>query len=105
MADYLLHFRADAIVQDAEFIHRELLGGREKWSALGQSFVGFCVTHYLSAAPDGLKEAIITGGLPPLDRPVDDIYQATWPLATARGLNKFTICSKGPLWSAGPARN
>lgn len=78
IADYLLHFRADAIVQDAEFIRRELLGEREKWSALGQSFGGFCVTHYLSTAPDGLKEAIITGGLPPLDRPVDDIYQATY---------------------------
>lgn len=78
VADYLLHFRADAIVQDAEFIRRELLGEPEKWSVLGQSFGGFCVTHYLSAAPAGLKEALITGGLPPLDRPVDDVYQATY---------------------------
>jgi len=45
---------------------------------LGQSFGGFCVTHYLSAAPHGLKEAMITGGLPPLDRPIDDIYRATY---------------------------
>jgi pimeloyl-ACP methyl ester carboxylesterase len=78
MADYLLHFRADAIVRDAEFIRRELVGEQEKWSVLGQSFGGFCVTHYLSAAPAGLQEALITGGLPPLDRPVDDIYQATY---------------------------
>jgi pimeloyl-ACP methyl ester carboxylesterase len=78
MADYLKYFRADAIVRDAEWIRRELLGERETWSVLGQSFGGFCVTHYLSAAPAGLKEAMITGGLPPLDRPVDDIYRATF---------------------------
>jgi dienelactone hydrolase len=73
-ADYLKLFRADAIVQDAELIRRELLSEKGKWAALGQSFGGFCVVRYLSAAAGGLKEAIITGGLPPLDRPVDDIY-------------------------------
>jgi pimeloyl-ACP methyl ester carboxylesterase len=78
-AEYLVHFRADSIVQDAELIRRELVGKDGRWSVLGQSFGGFCVTHYLSAAPHGLKEALITGGLPPLDRPVDDIYQATYP--------------------------
>lgn len=77
VADYLTHFRADAIVRDAEWIRRELVGPHEAWSVLGQSFGGFCVTHYLSAAPAGLREAIITGGLPPLDRPVDDVYRAT----------------------------
>lgn len=77
-ADYLKLFRADAIVQDAELIRRELLGAEGKWTALGQSFGGFCVVHYLSAAAEGLREAIITGGLPPLDRPVDDIYRATY---------------------------
>jgi hypothetical protein len=78
MAHYLTHFRADAIVQDAEWIRRELLGEGVRWSVLGQSFGGFCVTHYLSVAPAGLKEVMITGGLPPLDRPVDDIYRATY---------------------------
>lgn len=77
-AEYLTHFRADSIVQDAELIRRELLGADGRWAVLGQSFGGFCVTHYLSAAPAGLREAIITGGLPPLDRPVDDVYQATY---------------------------
>lgn len=78
MADYLTHFRADSIVRDAEWIRRELVGESEPWSILGQSFGGFCAVHYLSAAPAGLKEAIITGGLPSLDRPVDDIYSATY---------------------------
>jgi pimeloyl-ACP methyl ester carboxylesterase len=77
-AEYLKHFRADAIVRDAELIRRELLGADGRWSALGQSFGGFCVTHYLSAAPGGLKEAFITGGLPPLERSADDIYRATY---------------------------
>jgi len=77
MADYLKCFRADSIVQDAEWIRRELAGTNTPWSVLGQSFGGFCVTHYLSAAPNGLREAIITGGLPPIGRTVDDIYRAT----------------------------
>jgi len=77
-AEYLARFRAEDIVRDAELIRRELLGAEGRWSVLGQSFGGFCVVHYFSAAPDGLREAIMTGGLPPLDRPVDDIYRATY---------------------------
>jgi pimeloyl-ACP methyl ester carboxylesterase len=77
-ADYVANFRADNIVRDAELIRRELLGPEGKWSVLGQSFGGFCVVNYLSVAPEGLREAFVTGGLPPLDRPVDDIYAATY---------------------------
>jgi pimeloyl-ACP methyl ester carboxylesterase len=76
-ADYLKQFRADGIVQDAELIRRALLGD-EPWSVLGQSYGGFCAVHYLSAAPEGLREVIITGGIPPLARPADDIYRATY---------------------------
>ncbi len=83
-ADYLKHFRADAIVQDAEWIRRELLGQDEPWSVLGQSYGGFCLVHYLSVAPAGLKEAILTGGLPPLDRSPDDVYRATYCRAIQR---------------------
>jgi pimeloyl-ACP methyl ester carboxylesterase len=77
-ADYLKHFRADAIVQDAEWVRRALLGEDGRWSALGQSYGGFCLLHYLSVAPGGLREAIFTGGLAPLDRPPDDVYRATY---------------------------
>jgi hypothetical protein len=45
---------------------------------LGQSFGGFCVLHYLSVAPAALAEAFFTGGVPPVRRPVDDIYRATY---------------------------
>ena len=75
-ADRLTHFRADAIVRDAEWIRREL--GVERWSVLGQSFGGLCVTTYLSLAPEGLREALITGGLPPLGPRIDDVYGATY---------------------------
>jgi pimeloyl-ACP methyl ester carboxylesterase len=75
-AEYLTHFRADAIVRDCEHIRREL--GVERWSVLGQSFGGFASMTYLSIAPDGLREAFITGGLSPIARPVDDIYRATY---------------------------
>jgi len=77
-AEYLKNFRADSIVRDAELIRRELIGEKARWSVLGQSYGGFCITYYLSAAPDGLKEAIITGGLPPLNRSPDDVYRATY---------------------------
>jgi pimeloyl-ACP methyl ester carboxylesterase len=75
-AEYLTHFRADAIVRDAEAIRGEL--GVERWSVLGQSFGGFCVTTYLSLAPEGLAGAYLTGGLPPLERHPDDVYRATY---------------------------
>jgi pimeloyl-ACP methyl ester carboxylesterase len=75
-AEYLAHFRADAIVRDAEWIRREL--GVERWSVLGQSFGGFCVTTYLSLAPGGLREAFLTGGLPALGPRIDEVYAHTY---------------------------
>ncbi|MEO7731819.1 MAG: alpha/beta fold hydrolase [Kofleriaceae bacterium] len=75
-AEYLTHFRADAIVADAEVIRREL--GVARWSLLGQSFGGFTAMTYLSSAPAGLDEVFITGGLAPIGRPVDEIYGATY---------------------------
>ncbi len=78
VADYLKHFRADSIVRDAEWIRRQWLGSSVKWCVLGQSFGGFCVVHYLSVAPEGLNEAIITGGLPPIHHPPEEVYRATY---------------------------
>ena len=75
-AEYLTHFRADAIVADAEQLRGAL--GVDRWSVLGQSFGGFCVAAYLSLAPEGLREAMFTGGLPPLRTPIDDVYRHTY---------------------------
>ena len=82
-AEYLTHFRADAIVADAELIRGRLTGGAP-WSLLGQSFGGFCTLTYLSQAPQGLAEAFITGGLPGIATSADDVYLATYPLVAAR---------------------
>jgi pimeloyl-ACP methyl ester carboxylesterase len=75
-AEHLKHFRADSIVRDAEWIRNEMRVDR--WSILGQSFGGFCSMTYLSIAPEGLREALITGGVPPVGRPTDDVYAATY---------------------------
>jgi pimeloyl-ACP methyl ester carboxylesterase len=75
-AEYLAHFRADAIVRDAERIREEL--GVERWSVLGQSFGGLCAMTYLSVAPEGLREAFVTGGLAPIGPRIDDVYRATY---------------------------
>lgn len=75
-ADYLSLFRADAIVHDCEWIRREL--DVDRWTILGQSFGGFTSLTYLSIAPEGLAAALLTGGLAPVGRPVDDIYGATY---------------------------
>ena len=87
-AAYLAHFRADSIVADAEWIRSAL--DVERWSVLGQSFGGFCVTHYLSSAPEGLREAFITGGLPAFEVPVDDVYATTFALAIDRSRRYYT---------------
>lgn len=83
-AEHLAHFRADAIVDDAEAIRRQLLGEDGRWTILGQSFGGFCALRYLSAAPQGLERALITGGLASLTRPADDVYRATYRRLRAR---------------------
>lgn len=87
-AYYLSFFRADNIIRDAEYIRTKLSPG-EPWSILGQSFGGFCVLHYLSAAPEGLKEAYITGGIPSLTRTADEVYQATYQRVIAKNNDFF----------------
>ena len=91
-------------MRDAELFRQPL--GVDRWSVLGQSFGGFCSLTYLSFAADGLREAFFTGGLPPVGRPVDEVYAATYatqlraqpallralPAATATGCGR---CSTG----------
>ncbi|MBZ9645388.1 alpha/beta fold hydrolase [Streptomyces sp. PSKA30] len=77
-AAYLALFRADSIVRDCEAIRPAVTGGAP-WTVLGQSFGGFCTVTYLSTAPEGLRAAVITGGLPALDAHADDVYRAAYP--------------------------
>jgi pimeloyl-ACP methyl ester carboxylesterase len=78
-AEYLKSFRADSIVKDCEAIRQALTADypedKKKWSLMGQSFGGFCSTTYLSFYPEGVKEAFLFGGLPPLRNNADDGYQ------------------------------
>jgi pimeloyl-ACP methyl ester carboxylesterase len=75
-AHYLTHFRADAIVADAELLRLHL--GIERWSLLGQSFGGFTTLRYLSAAAHGVEKALFTGGLPTVGPGLDEVYRTTW---------------------------
>lgn len=153
LANYLKHFRADNIVNDAEFIRTRLVPDAGPWTILGQvfkstvyflvskfcyqhvelttifsnmlklykansrlfgfeifecgsalskllafvvwgnlhhykfkeilcfpvqSFGGFCAVTYLSFAPQGLKQVLITGGIPPIGNKctADSVYRA-----------------------------
>ena len=80
--------RQDYIVEDAEALRRAL--GIEKWALFGQSFGGFCITAYLSAYPESVTEAFLTGGLPTITDPVDDVYRTTYTKLTFRQEQFFT---------------
>jgi pimeloyl-ACP methyl ester carboxylesterase len=82
-AEYLTHFRADSIVRDAELIRARVTGG-EPWTVLGQSFGGFCTVSYLSLAPDGLRAALVTGGLPGVETAAADVYRALYPVVAEK---------------------
>ncbi|MEV7617792.1 alpha/beta fold hydrolase [Streptomyces sp. NPDC089799] len=87
-AAYLAHFRADSIVRDCETIRPALTGGAP-WTVLGQSFGGFCTTHYLATAPGGLTTALITGGLPSLTATADEVYAAAYPRMERKNLTHY----------------
>ncbi|MFD9906488.1 alpha/beta fold hydrolase [Streptomyces sp. NPDC059063] len=88
LAAYLSHFRADAIVADAELIRRQLCGA-EPWETLGQSYGGFLTLTYLSRAPEGLRSCYVTGGLPGLTATADDVYARTYPRVRDRVLDLY----------------
>ena len=58
-------------------------------NVLGQSFGGFCAVTYLSLAPEGLREAFITGGLPGLDVTADDVYRVAYPRVAAKNAGHY----------------
>ena len=81
-AQYLTHFRADAIVRDAELLREHL--GVDTWSLLGQSFGGFTTLRYLSAAAASVETALFTGGIPSLGPDMESVYRTTWEGMAAR---------------------
>ncbi|KAG0349309.1 hypothetical protein BGZ54_004397 [Gamsiella multidivaricata] len=79
-AEYFMHFRADSIVRDSELIRETLLAkyADKKWSLLGQSYGGFCITTYLSMFPESITAAYITGGIPPVFDSLEDVYRKSY---------------------------
>lgn len=88
IADYLRHFRADAIVADAEMLRQQLLGDGT-WDTLGQSYGGFVTLTYLSHAPQGLGRCLVTGGVPGIDADADEVYRRTYPRVARRTLEYY----------------
>eukprot|EP01026_Neomeris_dumetosa_P078261 TRINITY_DN84586_c0_g1_i16.p1 TRINITY_DN84586_c0_g1~~TRINITY_DN84586_c0_g1_i16.p1 ORF type:complete len:314 (-),score=20.14 TRINITY_DN84586_c0_g1_i16:1159-2100(-) len=106
-ADYLKFFRADSIVRDAEIVRKQLLSSTDdwggKWSLLGQSFGGFCITTYLSLCPEGVCEAYITGGIPPcIDSPccAEQVYMKTFQRVRAQN-QKYYVRFPGDVEKVG----
>ena len=87
LANRLSHFGASAVIRDAERLRDAL--GIPAWSVLGQSYGGFCTVAYQSAFPGSLTEAFITGGLPTLDRPIDDVYRKTYAMVIEKTQNHY----------------
>ncbi|KAG0210334.1 hypothetical protein BGX28_009386 [Mortierella sp. GBA30] len=79
-ADYFMQFRADSIVRDSELIRETLLANssEKKWSLLGQSYGGFCITTYLSLFPESVAAAYITGGIPPMVDTLETVYRKSY---------------------------
>ena len=53
------------------------VASERKWSLLGQSFGGFIALNYLSFFPDALNEVFLTGGLAPIVKDPDSVYEKT----------------------------
>ncbi|CAN8099121.1 unnamed protein product [Discula destructiva] len=81
--EYLKLFRQDNNVRDLEAVRQCLTASitdsaRRKWSIIGQSFGGFVALTYLSQHPDGLREVFMLGGLAPISRSPQEVYQSTF---------------------------
>jgi len=83
-----VHLRADEIVEDCEDLRRAL--GLERWSLLGQSFGGFCVTRYLSEHAQSLEKVYITGGLPAVGHSIDEVYALSYEAMRLKSEEYYT---------------
>ncbi|KAK0383989.1 hypothetical protein NLU13_8078 [Sarocladium strictum] len=86
--DYLRLMRQDNTVRDCESIRKALMEGKSgnqaKWSIFGQSYGGFVSLSYLSLHPEGLREVFLTGGLAPVGRTAEEVYQSLYPRVMKR---------------------
>lgn len=80
--NYLMLMRQDNTVRDCEAVRKCLTEGwpehKQPWSIFGQSYGGFVALSYLSFYPEGLREVFLTGGLAPVGKTVEQVYEATF---------------------------
>ncbi|KAF4456241.1 hypothetical protein F53441_1604 [Fusarium austroafricanum] len=81
-ARYLGLMRQDNTVRDCEAVRKCLTATwptlKQPWSIFGQSYGGFVALSYLSMHPEGLREVFLTGGLAPVGKKTDQVYEATF---------------------------
>ncbi|KAK7431031.1 hypothetical protein QQZ08_002311 [Neonectria magnoliae] len=81
-AKYLGLMRQDNTVRDCEAVRKCLTENwpdrKKAWSIFGQSYGGFIALSYLSMHPEGLREVFLTGGLAPVGKTPDQVYEATF---------------------------
>ena len=86
--EHLKAMRQDNTVRDCEAVRKCLTEGwsedKAKWSIFGQSYGGFVSLSYLSLHPEGLSEVFLTGGLAPVGKTADQVYQAVFPRVISR---------------------
>lgn len=92
--EYLKLFRQDNNVRDLEAVRKLLTAkvedpAKQKWSIFGQSFGGFVCLSYLSQHPEGLREVFMTGGLAPISRTPQEVYQATFKKVLQRNKSYY----------------
>lgn len=90
---YLRLMRQDNTVRDAEAVRKLLTQGfpdhQQTWSIFGQSYGGFINLSYLSMHPEGLREVFFTGGLAPVGKSPDQLYEATFGHITRRNVQYY----------------
>lgn len=86
--DYLRLMRQDNTVRDCESVRKALTKGmsdnQSKWSIFGQSYGGFVSLSYLSLHPQGLREVFLTGGLAPVGKSAEQVYESLYPRVMKR---------------------
>jgi pimeloyl-ACP methyl ester carboxylesterase len=86
--EYLKLMRQDNTVRDCEAVRKYLTRGwpdqEAKWTTFGQSYGGFVSMSYLSMHPEGLQEVFLTGGLAPVLKIADEVYESLFPRVARR---------------------
>lgn len=88
LAERLTHYRADSIIKDSEALRVAIGGEDARFTLLGQSYGGFLSLKYVSDYPEAIERSLITGGVPSLERPAEDVYRETFRLL-GRSVRKF----------------